>query len=487
MANTRAVPLAEDEEKEPSADTIEAPPAPTQKKEETLLYADNLSGHYKHRVFISHRGTRKQNIAFPMMAIFSYFCGLEFAAFDRVTFEPGDENHIVISETLSQSVHCLIVITKDFFQSKWTVKEVDAFFRARDNNSHNQKKRKIIPLFMGLSPADCRSLKRSDCEVPGQSLSEEHFQRCQRVAEQLSQFSGLQQHQLVQVPGESVRDFILNQIPDLLKKYLRFGNDPSPDFENRINPVLLAYIYDEAISYYHRVNGEVNITNLLELIMKLRLQTSLRAQYAHHDQLERLFDERKTPIVDSFINLALIKETEHKEKEKGLGHGANLEEKDKKEFIDERMASHEALYAIREPLALNQLFEPKDDTKTPNKILILGRAGIGKTILCQYLAVQWAFSSSECKDEEQKGELGNYLRQKFDAVCWVRLREVAAGSPHHNTVAKVVNQFCLRGLNKPSLEELDFYIKSQNNKILFILDGYDEITDAIEQAHFPHL
>jgi HEAT repeat protein len=458
------------------------------------LFADNVSGHFKHRVFISHRGTRKHDIAFPMMAIFSYFCGPGFAAFDRVTFEPGEENRTIISETLSQSVHCLVLITKDFFQSKWTVKEVDAFFKARDNNSHNQKKRKIIPLFMGLSPANCRSLKRSDCEIPGQSLSEEHFQRCQRVAERLSRFGGLQQHQVVQISGVSIRDFILNQIPDLLKKYLRDGDEPSllPDFQNQISPVVLAYIYDKAISYYQRVNGEVNITNLLNLITKLRLQTSLRTQYEQYGYLERLFDERETLIVDSFINLALIKEKEHKEKERNLDHKVRLEEdkdedKDKKEFIDERMASHEELYAVKEPLALNQLFEPKDDTKTPHKILILGRAGIGKTVLCQYLAVQWAFGSSECKDEEQGGELGNYLRQKFEAVFWVRLREVSAGSPHHNTVAKIINQFCLRGSNKPSLQELDFYIKSQSNKILFILDGYDEITDSIGQAYCPHL
>jgi HEAT repeat protein/ankyrin repeat protein/predicted acylesterase/phospholipase RssA len=152
------------------------------------------------------------------------------------------------------------------------------------------------------------------------------------------------------------------------------------------------------------------------------------------------------------------------------------------------MASHEELYAVKEPLALDQLFEPKDDTKTPSKILILGRAGIGKTILCQYLAVQWATDDfSEFKNEEQKNNIGNYLRQKFDAVFWVRLREVADRPRDSNTVAEVINQFCLRGLNKLSLEELDAYIKSQSHKILFILDGYDEITDLIGQAQYAHL
>ncbi|MDF3055782.1 MAG: hypothetical protein K0Q74_1689 [Gammaproteobacteria bacterium] len=167
-------------------------------------------------------------------------------------------------------------------------------------------------------------------------------------------------------------------------------------------------------SYYPSPGNQPREKQILPLDFLQCLQARLREKYTQYDQLERLFDERKTPIVDSFINLALIKETEHKEKEKGLGFNTSQAGKDKKVFVDERMASHEELYAPKEPLALNQLFEPKDDTKAPNKVLILGRAGIGKSVLCQYLAVQWA---SESKDEEQKqGEIGNYFRQKFDAV-----------------------------------------------------------------------
>ncbi|MDF3055758.1 MAG: hypothetical protein K0Q74_1665, partial [Gammaproteobacteria bacterium] len=58
-----------------------------------------------------------------------------------------------------------------------------------------------------------------------------------------------------------------------------------------------------------------------------RLQKSLRTRYQHYTHLERLFDNTKIPIADSFINLALIKETEHKEKEQDLARGS-LEEKD---------------------------------------------------------------------------------------------------------------------------------------------------------------
>jgi HEAT repeat protein/tetratricopeptide (TPR) repeat protein len=469
--------------------------SPSVVNRERMVDAED-SSRYPHRVFISHRGTQKKELAFPIMAIFSYFCGPEFAVFDEVTFELGEENRTVISKALWESTHCLALVSEDFFQSKWTVEEVEIFLKAIETEE-GRDHRKIISFFTGLSPGDCKSLNEDQCcDKSGQPLAKEDVQHRQAIGKKLSGRNGRER---VRTAGESIRNFILKHLPDLLmKKYLWHGNKPVllPQFKNQVNPKLLAYVYDEALAYYQAVHGKVNGTNLGELIVKLRLQTSLKLRYEQQNQLERLFDERKTPIVDSFINLALIKETEHKQKEKGLGgSGTHVEEKEEdgyekeKKWIDERIASHEALYAVREPIALNQLFGPKNDKKTPNKILILGRAGIGKSVLCQYLAVQWA-SDFECKEkeEEQKqSEIGNDLRQKFDAVFWVKLREVAAGSPRYNTVANLLHQFCLRGMNKPSVEELQVYLTCQYDKILFILDGYDEIIDSMGQENRAHL
>jgi hypothetical protein len=156
------------------------------------------------------------------------------------------------------------------------------------------------------------------------------------------------------------------------------------------------------------------------------------------------------------------------------------------------MASHEQLYAVKEPLALTELFEPKDDTQTPNKILILGRAGIGKSILCQYLATQWASDATgfAAKDEEVKEiSVTDHLQQKFDAVFWLKLREVAAKTTNRDTLLDVLDRFCLKGLkkDKPTEAELSSYIDEHSDKILFILDGYDEIIDRIDQPAYRYL
>jgi HEAT repeat protein len=263
-----------------------------------------------------------------------------------------------------------------------------------------------------------------------------------------------------------------------------------------LTQVAVQNIYQAAPYFFPPIN--------YKLVLQ-RLQKSLCARYQQYTHLERLFDNNKVPIADSFINLALIKEAEYKAKEQDLACGSLEEKSDgdarKKsgDYIDERMASHEELYAVKEPLLLTELFEPKNDTRTPNKILILGRAGIGKSILCQYLATQWAASDTagfdndngaDAKNEErQKVSISHYLRQKFDAVFWLKLREVGARATDRDTLLDVLDRFCLEGLkkDKPTRTELASYLEEHTDRILFILDGYDEITDRIDQSEYRYL
>lgn len=233
------------------------------------LYADGPSG-YTHRVFISHRGTQKEEVAFPIMAIFSYFCGPHFAAFDEVTLELGEENRTVISKALSESAHCLVLVSSDFFESKWPLKEVDAFFKAIEKKGA-QGQRKIIPFFIGLSPDACGSVDMSSYRNNGEPLSEKDMQRRRRVATKLSQLSGRERVQ-VKAPEESVQDFILKHMPDLIENELR-GRHPAllPEF-NRVDPQLMADIYKEAVAY-KKAKGKVNAWCLREFVRELKART----------------------------------------------------------------------------------------------------------------------------------------------------------------------------------------------------------------------
>ena len=105
-----------------------------------------------------------------------------------------------------------------------------------------------------------------------------------------------------------------------------------------------------------------------------------------------LYEDQNYPISDCYINLVLLTEEANKEKERGKkssGDAAN-------NFHDKRLASWEQIYAKKQHLALKDLFNWQETEKKtapakgpPSRLLLLGRAGIGKSTLCQYLAYQW--------------------------------------------------------------------------------------------------
>jgi DNA replication protein DnaC len=140
----------------------------------------------------------------------------------------------------------------------------------------------------------------------------------------------------------------------------------------------------------------------------------LKECYKSRSSITRLLDE-PLPIDTIYTELVLL--CDNKEQK---------QEKEKQAFEEHRINSWEDIQAEKEPIQINALFETRDG-KTPKKLLILGRAGIGKSTLCQYIANQWA---------EEKLWNG-----KFDAVFWVPLRKLQ--NVHSaETAASVLFRLC---------------------------------------------
>ncbi|MBY0544242.1 MAG: NACHT domain-containing protein [Gammaproteobacteria bacterium] len=201
---------------------------------------------------------------------------------------------------------------------------------------------------------------------------------------------------------------------------------------------------------------------------------ALQTSYQRYLKLPRLFSSgEKADIAESFINLALLKKQAVQEVEKKWGELYQGEK-----WNDERAYSHESLYQEHIPLPLDKLFLPENKKeKTPESVLVWGRAGIGKSILCQYLATQCGTS-----------EVLPHLNQQFQAVIWLRLREII-------TVFSVRAEFSWEGdelfwqILKKYFLTTRFWKKEENEKkeilfewmetnashILILCDGYDEI------------
>ncbi len=122
----------------------------------------------------------------------------------------------------------------------------------------------------------------------------------------------------------------------------------------------------------------------------MELQKKLAEYYQEeYWYLKRLFDDTKTPIENSYINLSIITADEQKRKQKQLQEVDNVKSDQISRTIDERTPSHEDLFVHKEPIALMDLFKIQSgEYASPRRLIVFGRAGIGKSILCQYLAVR---------------------------------------------------------------------------------------------------
>ena len=102
---------------------------------------------------------------------------------------------------------------------------------------------------------------------------------------------------------------------------------------------------------------------------------------------------------------------------------------------------------------------------SPKRILVHGRPGIGKTVFTQKSTFDW--SQSRCK-----GKLG-----RFDLVLLVKLRDVC---DVNDVPAILSNANLLASDGQVSTDNLYDYVLRHQQKVLLILDGYDEYVHSAE-------
>ncbi|XP_069465030.1 NACHT, LRR and PYD domains-containing protein 3-like [Ambystoma mexicanum] len=105
--------------------------------------------------------------------------------------------------------------------------------------------------------------------------------------------------------------------------------------------------------------------------------------------------------------------------------------------------------------SIKSLFDPEEDGHIPSTVVLQGVAGIGKTLTCRKIMLDWA-----------SGEL---FQDRFEYVFYIHCRE-------HNqlivqqTIADLIIPRC-DGEPLLSMDE----IESNAKKVLFIIDGFDEL------------
>ncbi|CAF4646495.1 unnamed protein product, partial [Rotaria socialis] len=192
----------------------------------------------------------------------------------------------------------------------------------------------------------------------------------------------------------------------------------------------------------------------------------IKWHYKQNSRIERLMNPAESfPIEESYINLAIVDSKEQQAKEKNL-HDANQHETIMETFED--------IYGVKTPINVKDIFNTcKEFGK---KVLVFGRAGIGKTTFCRYVSHQWAKSA---------------LWPEYNLVALISLRSLTENrysplsSGKSYSLVDIVAKECF---SHDLSEEDTSLLREQLNKrtVLWLLDGYDEIVQNVS-SHLQHV
>ncbi|KAG0206291.1 hypothetical protein BGX28_002237 [Mortierella sp. GBA30] len=193
------------------------------------------------------------------------------------------------------------------------------------------------------------------------------------------------------------------------------------------------------------------------------IQSALNTYYAPSLSILRV-SGKTLDLETCYVNLAIVEAPTQREKEK-----QDLKEQ---AAVFHRIPSFEVVEGtnVQSSILMEQLFNKrklrngKEDI--PKRILVQGRAGIGKTTLCKMLV-----------HAHQTG----LWRGRFDSVLWLPLRQLRASTSRSLEDLFLEKIFIGQALEQDRVELAQALAKcAQKGRVLFVLDGLDEIVTETE-------
>ncbi|MDF3047934.1 MAG: hypothetical protein K0R73_1052 [Candidatus Midichloriaceae bacterium] len=201
-------------------------------------------------------------------------------------------------------------------------------------------------------------------------------------------------------------------------------------------------------------------------MLETQIETNLKDFYKTQIYISSVLNDTDRKIVtEVFINLRTVEynNTHNKGLAQELESVANRQiEYYSSNLVKEEEIKESALVEIE------SIFQ--EDAK---KIAIYGKAGMGKSTLCRYIAVKW-----------QKNEL---FADKFKAVVWITLKDLASCNQNFDSgldlLSYTIRNSCMTGLKeaRPEYELIKKYLLDNANKVLLLIDGYDEISHLLTE------
>lgn len=209
-------------------------------------------------------------------------------------------------------------------------------------------------------------------------------------------------------------------------------------------------------------------------------QTNLDADHQRHVEIPTIFNHTVPLTEQSFINLAIIEEQVQKIQEK-LSREVRDEDRSvgessasgQRTIREQHLASFETIYAAKKPIELQKLWETKIqilgrttdyNASSVRFLMALGRAGVGKSTCCKYIALMHK----------------QLWPGRFDFVFLIPWRALTKDLGFHAgmSLSEVLYHHWAKGKNIDHNDWKELYkkIAAQPDKVLLLLDGYDELT-----------
>ncbi|EEQ31356.1 peptidase C14 [Microsporum canis CBS 113480] len=219
----------------------------------------------------------------------------------------------------------------------------------------------------------------------------------------------------------------------------KFGNPEEGRFESTFRPQL-EMVVDNAI----RNKAAPSVSEAA---------SALKAYYTKGNALKiQRLSGKQLPMENCYINLAIIRldptEVPH------ISESSSF-------LLTERLqlglnGENVQLYNLFNPIKLSN-----DEEKRPKRILIRGRAGVGKSTLCKKIVYEYIHNGM--------------WKEHFDWLIWIPLRilnGIKANGPY--TLRDLFVQYFCNSKELPDLA-WDAVTGSAKDKTLFVLDGLDEV------------
>ena len=205
------------------------------------------------------------------------------------------------------------------------------------------------------------------------------------------------------------------------------------------------FTFDSAFCQKHFFNKGGTPVTLLEATFRMREQILTETE-----TLEPLIypSEGELNLDDIFVDLVIYTgEAKHEFADMLRRH----------EIFDMYLKPQGKSIAIKK---VEQLFLPNEDTQNPSKILVVGRPGIGKSLMCTKLSRDWS-----------KGDLLRDNDKSFDHLYLFQFRWF-----NTETVEKVSLKELLSRLHPEGSNDIELFQNILDNpeKVLLVFDGLDE-------------